>query len=99
MLVRRSARRKTEHPLLIRTFIYLTHHFSLSHISLHPYFNAQCGSPMAGIVEKVAVKVGQAVAAGDLLCVVSAMKMEVSSGVCVCVCVCVCVYVCVVVCE
>lgn len=33
---------------------------------------------MAGIVEKVAVKVGQAVSAGDLLCVVSAMKMEVN---------------------
>lgn len=33
---------------------------------------------MAGIVEKVAVKVGQTVAAGDLLCVVSAMKMEVN---------------------
>lgn len=32
---------------------------------------------MAGIVEKVAVKVGQKVSAGDLLCVVSAMKMEV----------------------
>jgi len=38
----------------------------------------QLASPMAGIVEKVAVKVGQAVAAGDLLCVVSAMKMEVN---------------------
>ena len=38
----------------------------------------QLGSPMAGIVEKVAVKVGQAVTAGDLLCVVSAMKMEVN---------------------
>lgn len=35
---------------------------------------------MAGIVEKVAVKVGQTVAAGDLLCVVSAMKMEVRSS-------------------
>lgn len=33
---------------------------------------------MAGIVEKVAVKVGQSVSAGDLLAVVSAMKMEVN---------------------
>ena len=32
---------------------------------------------MAGIVEKVEVKAGQKVSAGDLLCVVSAMKMEV----------------------
>lgn len=32
---------------------------------------------MAGVVEKVDVKAGQAVKAGDLLCVVSAMKMEV----------------------
>lgn len=32
---------------------------------------------MAGIVEKVEVKAGQIVAAGDLLAVVSAMKMEV----------------------
>lgn len=29
-------------------------------------------------MEKVAVKVGQKVSAGDLLCVVSAMKMEVN---------------------
>lgn len=37
----------------------------------------QLGSPMAGVVEKVAVKAGQAVLAGEVLCVVSAMKMEV----------------------
>jgi pyruvate carboxylase len=41
----------------------------------------QLASPMAGIVEKVAVKVGQSVTAGDLLCVVSAMKMEVGTAV------------------
>lgn len=40
---------------------------------------------MAGVVEKVAVKVGQKVSAGDLLCVVSAMKMEVRAH-CVTVC-------------
>ena len=40
----------------------------------------QVGSPMAGIVEKVEVKAGQQVTAGDLLCVVSAMKMEVSAA-------------------
>jgi pyruvate/2-oxoglutarate dehydrogenase complex dihydrolipoamide acyltransferase (E2) component len=38
----------------------------------------QVGSPMGGIVEKVEAKAGQAVKAGDLLCVISAMKMEVS---------------------
>jgi pyruvate carboxylase len=37
----------------------------------------QVGSPMAGVVEKVEVKAGQTVKAGDLLVVVSAMKMEV----------------------
>ena len=42
------------------------------------FFDQQLASPMAGIVEKVAVKVGQTVSAGDLLCVVSAMKMEVN---------------------
>jgi hypothetical protein len=34
---------------------------------------------MGGVVEKVEAKAGQAVKAGDLLCVISAMKMEVSS--------------------
>lgn len=37
----------------------------------------QLGSPMPGIVEKLLVREGQAVAAGDVLCTVSAMKMEV----------------------
>jgi biotin carboxyl carrier protein len=37
----------------------------------------QLGSPMGGVVEKVPVKVGDAVKAGDVVCVVSAMKMEV----------------------
>jgi len=37
----------------------------------------EIGSPMSGIVEKVLVTVGQVVTAGDVLCVVSAMKMEV----------------------
>jgi multidrug resistance efflux pump len=32
---------------------------------------------MGGIVEKVEARAGQAVKAGDLLCVISAMKMEV----------------------
>lgn len=32
---------------------------------------------MSGIVEKVLVTAGQAVKAGDVLCTVSAMKMEV----------------------
>ena len=32
---------------------------------------------MAGVVEKVMVKVGDAVKAGDVLALVSAMKMEV----------------------
>ncbi len=35
------------------------------------------GSPMPGNVEKVLVGVGARVAAGDVLCTVSAMKMEV----------------------
>ena len=35
------------------------------------------GSPMPGMVEKVAIKKGQTVAQGDVLMVVSAMKMEV----------------------
>ena len=38
---------------------------------------AQLGSPMPGQVEKLLVAEGQAVAAGDTLCTVSAMKMEV----------------------
>jgi pyruvate carboxylase len=37
----------------------------------------QLGSPMPGMVEKLLVSEGQAVAAGDTLCTVSAMKMEV----------------------
>ena len=37
----------------------------------------QIGSPMAGLIDKLLVKEGQEVAAGDVLCVVSAMKMEV----------------------
>jgi len=32
---------------------------------------------MNGVIEKVNVKVGQSVVAGEVLCVVSAMKMEV----------------------
>jgi len=32
---------------------------------------------MAGVIEKVHVKAGQSVVAGEVLCVVSAMKMEV----------------------
>ena len=32
---------------------------------------------MPGVVEKLLVSVGQSVAAGDTLCTVSAMKMEV----------------------
>lgn len=32
---------------------------------------------MPGLVEKMLVKEGQAVSAGDVLCTVSAMKMEV----------------------
>ena len=37
----------------------------------------QMGSPMPGSVEKLLVKEGQVVAAGDTLCTISAMKMEV----------------------
>lgn len=37
----------------------------------------QVGSPMPGAVEKVLVTAGQHVNAGDVLCTVSAMKMEV----------------------
>ncbi|RYY72374.1 biotin/lipoyl-binding protein [archaeon] len=36
---------------------------------------------MSGIVEKVMVKAGDAVTAGDVLAMVSAMKMEVGLGV------------------
>lgn len=32
---------------------------------------------MSGLIEKVCVKVGQSVSSGDVICVVSAMKMEV----------------------
>jgi len=39
----------------------------------------EIGSPMPGNVEKILVKVGQSVKAGDTLIVVSAMKMEVKS--------------------
>jgi pyruvate carboxylase len=42
----------------------------------------EVGSPMAGIVEKILVKDGQKVEAGDVLCLVSAMKMEVISFCC-----------------
>ncbi|KAJ1422218.1 hypothetical protein B484DRAFT_332400 [Ochromonadaceae sp. CCMP2298] len=38
----------------------------------------QLGSPMAGLVDKVFVAPGQKVVAGEVLCVVSAMKMEVN---------------------
>ncbi len=34
-------------------------------------------SPMPGVVEKVLVSKGKSVAAGDVLCTISAMKMEV----------------------
>lgn len=34
-------------------------------------------SPMPGVVEKVLVTEGKQVAAGDVLCTISAMKMEV----------------------
>jgi pyruvate carboxylase len=37
----------------------------------------QLGSPMPGVVEKLLVAEGKAVQAGDTLCTVSAMKMEV----------------------
>ena len=37
----------------------------------------QIGSPMPGSVEKLLVAEGQVVAAGDTLCTISAMKMEV----------------------
>lgn len=37
----------------------------------------QMASPMPGVIEKLLVKVGDKVKAGDTLCVVSAMKMEV----------------------
>lgn len=37
----------------------------------------EVASPMSGIIEKVLVKVGQSVQAGDVLYLVSAMKMEV----------------------
>jgi pyruvate carboxylase len=37
----------------------------------------QIASPMAGIIEKVLITPGQQVQAGDVLCTVSAMKMEV----------------------
>jgi pyruvate carboxylase len=37
----------------------------------------QIASPMSGTIEKVLVHVGQEVKAGDVLCTVSAMKMEV----------------------
>lgn len=39
--------------------------------------NEQIASPMNGTIEKVLVQVGQSVKAGDVLCTVSAMKMEV----------------------
>jgi len=38
---------------------------------------AHVGSPMPGVIEKVLVSEGQTVHAGDVLCTVSAMKMEV----------------------
>jgi len=38
---------------------------------------SQVGAPMPGVIEKLLVKDKQVVAAGDVLCVVSAMKMEV----------------------
>lgn len=37
----------------------------------------QIGSPMPGVIEKLPVKEGQEVKAGDMVCTVSAMKMEV----------------------
>lgn len=39
--------------------------------------NKQMASPMPGIIEKLLVKEGDTVKAGDTVCVVSAMKMEV----------------------
>ena len=39
--------------------------------------SSQMASPMPGIIEKLLVKEGDVVKAGDTLCVVSAMKMEV----------------------
>ena len=37
---------------------------------------------MPGVVEKLLVSVGSVVKAGDVLCTVSAMKMEVGTFVC-----------------
>ena len=37
----------------------------------------QMGSPMPGVIEKLLIKEGDTVKAGDTLCTVSAMKMEV----------------------
>ena len=39
--------------------------------------NNQMGSPMPGVIEKLLIKEGDTVKAGDTLCTVSAMKMEV----------------------
>jgi len=36
----------------------------------------QVGAPMPGVISSLAVKVGQKIAAGDVLCSIEAMKME-----------------------
>lgn len=40
-------------------------------------YSKQVGSPMPGVVEKVLVTVGASVSEGEVVAVVSAMKMEV----------------------
>lgn len=45
----------------------------------NPVSAGEIASPMPGVIEKLLVKEGQSVAAGDTLLVVSAMKMEVKS--------------------
>jgi len=45
----------------------------------NPSVPGEIASPMPGVIEKILVKEGQTVSAGDTLLVVSAMKMEVKS--------------------